>query len=166
MGRYRFFSAILIFAFALSGPWFSDGMAQDAEPPVLRVVLTVDAPFSTARITVHHDGKIEYWASSPDIGIKEETGSGAISDTEFAELIALIENSGLKSMAQSCSEANILQDVTSYRLTIRSGTSGPEGKRDWDLCTIHCSDPCPKPVEEVINKIKDLWGKDILEVGV
>lgn len=166
MGRYRCFSAILAFTFVLSGFLLSDSMAENTELPVLRVVLTVDAPFSTARITVHRDGKIEYWASSPDVGIKEETGAGEISAAQFSELIALIENSGLKSMAQSCSEANILQDVTSYRLTIRSGASSPEGKRDWDLCTIHCSEPCPKPVEEVINKIKILWGKDILEVGV
>lgn len=163
MGRYRFPFAIAVFALALTGFLISGSPAQEPAGPVLRVTLTVDAPFSTARIIVHHNGRIDYWASSPDVGIKEETDTGQISAAQFAKLVSLIESNGLKSMAQGCSEAEVIEDVTSYRITIRSGASGAG---DWDLCTIHCSEPCPKPVAEVINTIKSLWGKDILEVGV
>jgi len=40
-------------------------------------------------------------------------------------------------------------------------------KKDNEIKAVSCyGQPCPEPVLEIIDKIKELWPKQILEIGI
>ena len=60
-----------------------------------------------------------------------------------------------------------LMDATTYTITIRSLSSNSDPSLQYPgLHKVSCYGKCPEKVVEIRNKIKELWGKEILEIGV
>lgn len=143
--------ATILFGYPLTG--FSQ--SQD-KTLIKEVSLTVEAPFSTANITINDQGLILYRASSPDTGISEINETSRISREQYNELAGFIISSDFFSLKDEYREDN-LADATTYILTV---------KKDNLIKSVSCYGNCPGRILGIINKIKALWGKDILEVGI
>jgi len=122
---------------------------------VSEVRLEVKAPFSTATITIDGQGQIDYIASSPDTGIYRLTDSGSIALDQYRELIDLINDNNYFALEDKYIEEK-LADATSYIITVKKG---------YQTKSVVCYGTCPDQIWTIINKIKELWGKEILEVG-
>lgn len=123
---------------------------------ITRVELEVKAPLSTARLTLNPSGRIDYSAESPSTGIHGVEASKQVTPDEFASLAELISNGGFSLLEPEYADGN-LADAT--RQTVTVWTSG------WKK-TVSCYGPCPAILETVIAKIKELWGREILQVGM
>ena len=139
---------------------------QNGEQTIVDVKLSVNAAFSVATILIDNLGNVVYEASSPRTGIDKQTDSGQISQAQFAELASLINKNGFWSFKEKYWEED-LADATAYIVTVRSFPASSEPALAFpETYSVTCYGQCPNEVVEIINKIKELWGKEILEVGV
>jgi hypothetical protein len=139
---------------------------QNEGQTIVDVTLSVNAAFSTATILIFNSGNIEYEARSPRTGIDKQTDLKRISQAEFVELANLINKNEFWSFDEKYLEEN-LADATTYTITIRSFPSSYNPALVFPgTYSVTCYGECPDGIAEIINKIKELWGKEILEVGV
>ena len=133
--------------------------------------LPVSAPFSDAEIKIEKlagkdSARLNYVASSPDTGVDEQSESFEISPQKFSELTELIEKNNFLSFNGRYIEDN-LDDATTYILSVHYIPTGPGAEFAVAFeHTVTCYGECPAKIIEIMNKIKELWGKEILEVGV
>lgn len=146
--------------------------SQDALPPttdkqtIVDVKLDVIAPFSTASVSISNSGNVVYEASSPDTGIERQTDSKKITQANFQELSNLLNEKDFWSFNEKYINEN-LQDVTTYIVTVRSFPSSQDPALSFPgSYSVTCYWECPNDIVDIINKIKEIWGKEILEVGV
>jgi len=167
--------AVFIFFFMILSLSLPDvGMTQyQRNLVILDVTLTVVAPFSSATIFVKNyrnepNPQAIYTASSPDTGIEKQTQSKAISSFQFNELTDLIKEYDFWSLNEVYMEKGLM-DVTNTTISVKSipqeCVSTP-ALCDAAVYTVSCSGSCPKEITEIIDKIKELWDGEILEVGV
>lgn len=130
---------------------------------IIEIELWVSAPFSTAKIILTKQGTMSYEASSPRTGIENEVDSSTISQQQFEELAMLIHGNDFWSFEQRY-EDETLMDGTTLTVVVKSLPPGEAGAAN--IHEVSCYEICPKEVTEIIDMIKDLWGKEILEVGV
>jgi len=147
--------SICILAICFSNLFYSQITTVQAED-ILEVKLEVHAPFSTATVIINNQGHIDYTANSPDTGINKLNDFSNITLEQFQELIDLINNNNFFSLEEKYIEEN-LADATTYTVTVKKGNQTK---------TVSCYGTCPEQVSKIIAKIKELWGREILEVGV
>lgn len=145
---------------------------------ITEIKLTVDAPFSIATIIIDSQGNIIYEAhphkpghkfivdenrhvvgleySETESGEDEIKDSAKIVKTQCDELINLIKTNNFFSFNDKYQEEN-LEDATTYTITVK--------KEDIEK-SVSCYGECPTEIVEIRNKIKELWGKDIVEIGI
>lgn len=133
---------------------------------ITEVTLDINAPLSNATIVVTNLGEVLYQASSPDTGIEEYTDSIKISQEQFNNLANFINQNNFWSFNERYYDETLM-DGTSYNITVRSIPSSypPELAYPRNY-TVSCYGSCPQVITEIINMIKELWGKEILEVGI
>ena len=139
---------------------------QSEGQTIVDVQLSVNAAFSTTTILIAASGGVVYEASSPRTGIDKQTDSKRISQAEFEELARLINKNEFWSFDEKYLEEN-LADATTYTITARSFSSSYDPALAFPgTYSVTCYGKCPDEIVEIINKIRELWGKEILEVGV
>lgn len=121
---------------------------------ITEIRLGVDSPFSMATIAITYQGYMTYEAFAPDIGIEKQVDTGKIASEQYNELVNLIINNNFFSFEESYIEEG-LADATTYTITVKQGK---------ETKSISCYGECPEKIIEIRNKIKELWGKEILEV--
>lgn len=141
------FTIIIILVLTIGGYFvFQPSPVQDAN--IIDIKLIVDAPFSTETVLIGNSGK---------------TGSKKISQENINSLVKVIEDNNFYSLDdvypfRETGDPPSPSDGSSYSIEIiMNGTSK----------NVSCySSECPDEFRNVMNKIKELWGKKISEVGV
>lgn len=146
---------ITLFVVLISG--CIDNTASVPEKQIRVIGLTVDAPFSSATLTIYVDtGDIIYEATSPETGIEGLNDSAKITRDQSAELVNLINNNNFFSFEDSYRNENVY-DATTYTIVITKGNQ---------IKSVSCYVACPENITEIRLKIEEIWDKDILNVGV
>jgi hypothetical protein len=120
----------------------------------------VDAPFSTAVLEISPDGQAMYQASSPETGIDEERRTRALSETALVGLMDVVREVDFFALGRS--------------YPYQSGVSYEDGSvytihvsLDGETHEVSCYEPeCPPAFDRVMEMIREMWGEEILEVGV
>lgn len=121
---------------------------------ITEIRLGVDAPFSIATIAITYQGYMTYEAFAPALGIEGETDTGKIASEQYNELVNLIINNNFFSFEESYIEEGLVDAIT-YTVTVRRGKK---------IKSVSCYGECPEEIVEIGKKIRELWGKEILEV--
>ncbi|MFH1545481.1 MAG: hypothetical protein ABIE23_05370 [archaeon] len=124
------------------------------------VKLEVDAPFSTATLIFDQEGNITYEADAPKMGIGKQVGTAKITSKQFQELSKLINENNFFSFSERYEEEDLM-DAIYYAITVKYTQEGESKSHK-----VMCYGECPREVVEIRNKLKELWGGEILEVGV
>lgn len=128
------------------------------EHDISSIVLNIKAPFSDETITIKNTGNIMY-EGRRHIFINDNTGwlsSKTISSQQYIDLAEFIENSGFFSLNETYKD-DLLQDETGYTITVT---------KDAQQTSVYCYGECPDDAVEIREQILELWGKDILNIGV
>lgn len=151
--HFRFKLGILtVCLVCLLGSQINPALAQG----ISEVKLEVNAPFSTAAVIINHQGQIGYSANSPKTGIDKLSDASVITQDQFRELDNLINENNFFLLEEKYIEDG-LEDATTYTVTV---------KKSGQAKTVSCYGRCPEQINKIIAKIKELWGKEILTVGV
>lgn len=119
--------------------------------------LDVEAVYSKASIIIDNQGNISYEAEGGiPPKIEKQKDSSKISKNQYNELVRLILDNDFFSFNDSYVQPNLM-DATRYIITVERGDQ---------IKSVSCYGSCPGRVVEIREKIKELWGKDILEVGM
>lgn len=132
----------------------------DSKIKIFEVRLDVGAPFSDATLVFDAEGNITYEADAPKMGIEKKVGTAKITLKQFQELTELIKENDFFSFNERYEEEDLM-DETTYTITVKYSQEG-ESKTH----KVSCYGECPKEVVEIRNKLKELWGGEILEIGV
>ena len=133
---------------------FSSPAAED----VVKLDLKIDAPFSEATLSISEESPsnfaIQYTASSENL---TESGLETISPEAFAELQILVAQNHPWTFDQEYI-FNGMMDGTTYTVTTyyKDGTKG----------SVRCYGTCPDEITEIRNRILELWGKKVLQIGI
>jgi hypothetical protein len=144
---------------------------QNQDERIFEVKLTISAPLSTATLLIEDRGllkgvaRISYEASSPRTGIEKQTDSSNISLQEFFELTNLIKDNDFWSFNETYYDENLM-DGTTYTVTVNSVPHISQELSDARTYSVSCYGSCPEQIFQIVNKIKELWGKEILQVGM
>lgn len=138
---------------------------------LMDVTLEINAPFSKARIMISGSGEnlVTYWAkwtrgSNKD---KEINDSKKISQKQIAELMTLLERNGFYKMENRPYIPESLTDGSNYAITVRTLPEGLVELVDPGINSVKCYEfNCESRFIEIKNKIQELWGKDVIEIGV
>jgi hypothetical protein len=122
--------------------------------------LEVEAPFSTATVKIEPDGTVRYEASSPETGIEEETGAKEVGDEGISRLMEAVRDAAFFSLEASYPYQSGVsyEDGSTYSIQVHVGGETKE-------VTCYESE-CPTRFERVMDAIREIWGEEILEVGV
>lgn len=136
---------------------------------ILDVRLVVYDPPQSALIALYNDGAIHYQVSSTDPEVYLTTDSTTISQSQFNILANIITNNNFLSFKEKYFDESIsLFDVARYSILVKYT---PPHFTAGDLARVHKVDcladlGCPEKIVEIINEIKKLWGKEILDFGL
>ncbi len=124
---------------------------------ITKIIYSISAVYSNSRLTFYSDGRIEYEGrASQTKHSGKEKNSGKISRKQFQELAKLIEESGFFSWDKGYFEPSLCDGET---ISI-SVFKGDKEKR------VSCYGISPEGFDEIVSKIKQLWPKPMLQVGV
>jgi len=154
-------AVLLAFSGCTEKPEKTNGTTSTGETikEIIEIQLEAKAPFSTATITIHNNGNINYKAISLEMNI-DQTDETKITIEQYKELVALIKENDFFSFNETYREENLM-DATTYTITVKQTSN-----KETQSYRVSCYGECPEKVVEIRNKIKELWGKEILEVGV
>ena len=57
-------------------------------------------------------------------------------------------------------------DASTFTVTVKSLLPGLQELIDAKVYSVSCTGECHEQIVEIIRKIKKIWGKEILEVGI
>jgi len=126
------------------------------------VSLSVETPFSTALLSFYDNGVISYFAHAPEYGIDNHTDSSNISQSQYQELIESLENNDFWTLDDSVNDS--LQNTTLYTITVGFVPSSNSPGTDAGSDSVQCNTACSNEFMTIINKMKELWGKEVLEI--
>src|SRR3989338_564043 len=129
---------------------------------ILEVQLEVSAPYSTAKLLVSSQGTIDYEAEAPSTKIEKYADSKKITEQQFNELAGLIVENNFWAYNKSYFEDNLF-DATTYILNVKSVSDYQPELADAKVYSVSCYGRCPEKIIEIINMVRELWNKDILE---
>ncbi len=150
---------VLVMGAFITGVW-----QQQPEVPVqgnnspalqdFKAKLTVEAPFSIAIVTVRDEGEVRYWAY--DNG-KETTEDRVIEQAKVIGLKQLALSNGFMQLSPSYDNPE-LADASRYTIEVQLSNAIKKV-----MCT---QGKCPAEFRQVEDKIRELWGSEIVESGV
>jgi hypothetical protein len=139
--------------------------SQQEEKVIKNLQLKISAPFSTTTLSVNSQGIINYEVKAPKAGIERQVDSKEITKQQFSDLSDLIIQNNFWSFNEQYFDENLM-DATTYTVEVQSITFYRNKLADVKVHSVSCYGDCPKKIVEIINKIKELWGKEIIEIGV
>jgi hypothetical protein len=138
---------------------------QLSKQAVIEVKLTITAPFSTAEMTITHYGKMTYEATSLKGESESVRDSTMISHDHLREILSMINKNNFWSYEDSYMDENLMDAMTNT-LTVKSIPPGSRDLRDAGDYSVSCYGECPEKIVEIMDKVKEIWGKPIMEVGI
>ncbi len=139
---------------------------QNNGQTIVDVTLTVGAPFSSSSVTVTSAGEVIYEEVSPDTGIDRRTETQKITPGQFTELAKMINENKFWSFKKEYNDTSLADGIT-YTVSVRSIPSNVDPTLAFPgTYSVSCYAECPNEVIQIRNKIKELWGKPMLELGV
>ena len=108
---------------------------------------------------VSPDGSCLYEASSPKTGIEKQSATKELTKDEVALLVKIVRKAEFFSLKESYQPEYPIEDISVYSISV---TINGETKQ----VSCHGYDECPEGFKKVMETIKTIWGKEILEVGV
>ncbi len=131
---------------------------EPIESNVAEVSLSIVNPFSKVSIIINNSREIKYEAqdyTKPEIEIV--TDSIKILEKDYLDLVEFISGKDFFSLKDQYIEQGLM-DATFYTIRVQ---------KDDEIKAVSCyGQPCPEEVLEIIEKIKELWPNQILEIGV
>lgn len=132
-------------------------------PGIDKLTLKVEAPFSSASLVIAKDGSVTYAARKE--GETETKDSHTITPGQLRELLSLAKSVNFFEMRNKPKGPNDPEDGSSY--TIEASTGLPDSPSTPSTYSVSCYEPsCESGFLELKVKMIELWGKEILEVGV
>ena len=129
------------------------------------ITLKVDAPFSTATLTIQENGAVIY--SATQRGQAEIQDSGTLTMAQVNELVKFIEETDFLAMKNRTKDANDPEDGSTYTISLRILPQGDPKLAFPGTHSVSCYQfSCEHDFLRLKDEIIKLWGKDILEVGV
>jgi len=129
------------------------------------ISLKVEAPFSTAGLTIQENGVMFY--SAQQRGNEMIQDSGSVSKTRVNELSKLIEKSDFINMNNSIKQTTDPMDGSTYIISVRSLPKKNPELAFPETYSVSCYEfSCGHNFLKLKDKIIEIWGKDILEVGI
>jgi hypothetical protein len=138
---------------------------QNQEERLIDVQLEISARYSTATLLVDSQGTISYEAEDRETSIEKQVDSIKITEQQFNDLTDLIIQNNFWSYDERYFEDNLM-DATTYTLRVKSVSTYQHELADGRVYSVSCYGNCPEKIVEIINKIKELWGKEILIIGM
>ncbi len=133
---------------------------------IIDIELKIDAPFSTAVLTIHDDGVVVYKAKQH--GQEEILDSGALTQSQMSTLAKLLENINFLEMKNRPQSADDPLDGSTYTITVSVLPPGANPALAFPgVHSVSCYQfICEDNFLKLKDKMVELWGKDILETGV
>ncbi len=153
IGAWAARAAVIAALSVIIGGWGAAGAGAENDD-ITEVVLEVRAAFSTAVLTVDDRGHVEYLARSSEAGA-DETADAEIGAEGFSALVVVIHEAGFFSLDESYRDESIM-DATGYAVSVR---------REDEVKKVSCYAACPEALRRIIDTIRELWGREIIEVG-
>jgi hypothetical protein len=151
-----------------NGVWIKHGVPSAAKPTdpcpgelveqILKspsVQLEVQAPYSRATILISEDGKVDY--EGIDMSEQEATSnSTTITQKEYFELVSLINDSGFYDLEGEYKDESLL-DGNTYTVTVTT---------EDEIEIVSCYGSCPDTFTTIRKRIEELYGDEIINIGV
>ena len=150
---------VLVMSAFITGVWQPqpEVPVQGNDSPALqdfKAKLTVEAPFSTATVTVLDEGLVKY--SANDNG-EETTEDRVIEQAKVIELKQLVLSNGFMQLSPSYDNPE-LADASRYTIEVQLSSATKK---------VTCAQGrCPPEFKQAEDKIRELWGQEIVERGV
>ena len=138
---------------------------------IIEVTLTIEAPFSEATISIERSSlTIQYLANSHKVGIQRQYNLPRkeikkITLDLFNKLETIVNDAGFWQLRENYTDSNLM-DASRYTLSIKALPPGSPELADAYAHTVSCYGECPEELRKIIQAIKELWGKEILEIGI
>jgi len=132
---------------------------------LLDILLRINAPFSTATLTIEKNGSVYYVAKQR--GQEEIQDSGTFFEFQISALIKLIQDTNILEMKDRLKEISDPEDGSTYTIIVRILPQGPPEFADPAIYSVSCYQfNCENGFVELKNKIIELWGQEVMEIGV
>ena len=148
--------------------------SPSAEEKILEITLEVNAPFSTAKLTIFEDGNAIYsekMTGQPEQrGIYEEVDIKT-RDLQMKKFVGLVEKNNFFSMEDKPKRPGDPVDGSTYTVTVKIRPAGPPELVAAAVHAVSCyQSSCEPGFLEIQNEMrayfKSYWKKEVLEVGV
>lgn len=135
---------------------------------ILEITLEINAPFSTAELTIYEDGSALYTAKQrgqQEAQTSHETGT--FTKEQIVELFDLIERNTFFSLADRPKNQDDPEDGSTYTISVITLPADSPELVDTTVYTVSCYQfSCEQKFLLIKNFIIQSYGKEILEVGV
>lgn len=143
------------------------GVRETNGRTIIDITLKIDAPFSTAVLRIQfYDGVIFYRAQQH--GQAEILDSGTLTQSQMSALAKLLEDTLFLRMKNHPQNADDPLDGSTYTIAIRTLWPGADPALAFPgVHSVSCYQfSCEDNFLRLKDKMIELWGKDILEIGV
>jgi len=155
-------------------PSTGNNFPPSMEGKILEVTLEVNAPFSTAKLTIFKDGSALYLENQNGQSEKRtiyEEVNVATSVRQMGRFVGLVKESNFFSLKNRPKRPTDPENGSTYTITIKLLPSDSPELVDAVVHTVSCYQfNCEQKFLNIQNEIraylKSYWGKEILEVGV
>ncbi|MBT6691046.1 hypothetical protein HOB10_01780 [Candidatus Parcubacteria bacterium] len=136
------------------------------KPIIGNISLRVKAPFSEANLLIQGN-QVIYSAESNilDDGIRKEIGRD-VDSTDYEILINVINSNHFWDLKDNYIDNNLM-DGTYYTISVTTCGNHICGMTEKpSIKAVMCYGFCPVEFNNILKSIEDLWGGDIVEIGV
>jgi len=155
-------------------PPTGNNLSPSMEGKILEVTLEVNAPFSTAKLTIFKDGSALYLENQNGQSEKRiiyEEVNVVTSVRQMGRFAELVKESNFFSLKDRPKRPTDPENGSTYTITIKLLPSDSSELVDAVVHTVNCYQfNCEQKFLNIQNEIraylKSYWGKEILEVGV
>jgi len=124
---------------------------------IQEIKLVINAPFFSETIRLDTSGKVYYFTTN-EIDDTEEQDQKRIEVEDYVELADFIEQSSFYSLEESYMEKDLM-DATAYTISVSK-------QNQIQPITVSCYGQCPEDAVQIRQQILELWGEDIMNIGV
>ena len=162
------YSHILLIFVLLFFSLSMDTIAESSRTEIQDIVLTIEAPFSSATITILGNGRIIYQAQMRGGEKMQETG--VLNENQMRQLAQVLEIINFFDLKNRLQAEGDPEDGANYTISagIKIFSEGSPVKTIFmGTHSVTCyQDKCEEGFLKLKNTILQIWGKDILEIGV
>jgi hypothetical protein len=159
---------IISLVFFLNMTPTSKKITETQKDKILEIQLKIDAPFSTASLTIFQDGSALYSRKQRGEDEKETIyEAGTFTVTELKTISEIVYKNNFFSLKDKPYTEDSPLDGSTYTISIKAVSSYEPELADAFVHSVSCYQfNCEKGFLEIREIITDTFGEEILEVGV